>query len=461
VKDADGSVTGCHATKQAALKQLAALYASEEGGRGMAIAERAKYQVVEGAPGCPEGKPWGVVGEDGKRLEGCGCHATEEGAKGHMSAYFAGKASAPMLEVRRPEIRGHELATMRVTEFRQVGEDGKRQAEVVVCTYNVVDDYGTVWLPGCWTDGLRRKPPKVVWGHDWLDIIGRTLSFTDSDKELRLTLQFSDFEAVPRARQAWTQLRDGDVDEFSFSFDRERWENVDMENPPEGVPDGARELMSQAFMIEASPVLLGAVPMTRPLAVRAPGSTVVPIAVATDLALRVHAGSLDITDALIELRSAAVEDKPPPEPEPQEPPEDPREPEQPTQETDPAILAAIEAEADGALSRLTWRANRGQRGAIPSHDTPVRDDSWDGPATVAAMPNDEATLTYCHAWKDSAGDPEAKSSYKGPHHRTKGGPAIAAACRNGLARLSQMDIPAGDKASVERHFRSHLDKFNQ
>lgn len=458
VKNADDSVAGCHETKQEALDHMAALYASEEGGR--TVPERAKYQVVEKAPGCPESKPWGVVGEDGKRLEGCSCHETEEGAKGHMSAYFAGKASAPAVEVRRPEVRGHEVATMRVMEWRQVGDESKRQAEVVVCTYNSVDDYGTVWLPGVWTDGLKRKLPKVVWGHDWLDIIGRTVAFADGDKELRLTLQFSDFEAVPRALQAWTQLRDGDVDEFSFSFDRERWENVDMENPPEGVPAGARELMSQAYMIEASPVLMGAVPMTRPLAVRAARTGFVPVDFTRDLALRLHAGSLDITDALVELRAAATETPPSPRPsepeKPPEPPPDPREPNEPRQEADPAIMLA----ANTALAHLRHVAYRGKRGAIASHDTPVRDDTWDGPAAVAAMPNDEATLTYCHAWKDSAGDPEAKASYKLPHHRTKGGPAIGAALRNGLARLPQSNIPEVQKSGAERHLRAHLDKLN-
>jgi hypothetical protein len=98
ILDSDGSKVGCHETKAEADKQVAALYASE-GGRAMA-----KFKVVENAPGCPEGKTWGVVGEDGKRLSGCGCHDTEAQAKVHMAAYFAGQASAP----RTVEIRAAE-----------------------------------------------------------------------------------------------------------------------------------------------------------------------------------------------------------------------------------------------------------------------------------------------------------------------------------------------------------------
>jgi hypothetical protein len=98
ILDSDGSVAGCHETEADAKKQMAALYA-KEGGRAMP-----KFKVVEGAPGCPEGKRWGAVGEDGKRLSDCGCHGTEEQAKSHMATYFAGQASARRtVEVRAAE----------------------------------------------------------------------------------------------------------------------------------------------------------------------------------------------------------------------------------------------------------------------------------------------------------------------------------------------------------------------
>lgn len=91
------------------------------------------------------------------------------------------------------------------------------------------------------------------------------------------------------------------------------------------------------------------------------------------------------------------------------------------------------------------------------HHTATVDESWDGPATVAAMPNDEATLKYCHAWHDPDGDQSEKGSHKFPHHKTKGGPANLAACRNGLARLSSADIPDGERDGVRSHLQAHLD----
>ena len=105
--------------------------------------------------------------------------------------------------------------------------------------------------------------------------------------------------------------------------------------------------------------------------------------------------------------------------------------------------------------------------ALPVHHTAVTDVAWDGPAAVAAMPNDDTVLKYCHAWEsDEAasvphreGDDDAddqKGNYKFPHHTGKGAAANLAACRNGLARLSAADIPDGDRAGVEAHLRAHL-----
>ncbi|MDH6116901.1 ATP-dependent Clp endopeptidase proteolytic subunit ClpP [Kitasatospora sp. GAS204A] len=106
--------------------------------------------------------------------------------------------------------------------------------------------------------------------------------------------------------------------------------------------------------------------------------------------------------------------------------------------------------------------------AMPVHHTATVDEPWDGPAAVAAMPNDDQVLEYCHAWQSAeaaaaphkSSDDDAddqKANYKFPHHKTKGGPANLAACRNGLARLSNADIPDLDRDGVRAHLQAHLD----
>ncbi|WP_145877538.1 head maturation protease, ClpP-related [Streptomyces sp. BK340] len=110
--------------------------------------------------------------------------------------------------------------------------------------------------------------------------------------------------------------------------------------------------------------------------------------------------------------------------------------------------------------------------ALPVHHTATVDEPWDGPAAVAAMPNDDTVLRYCFAWQsdEAAGTPhkegdndadDKKGNYKFPHHKSKGGPANLAACRNGLARLEGSKIPEGDKAGVRAHLQAHLDDANK
>lgn len=136
--------------------------------------------------------------------------------------------------------------------------------------------------------------------------------------------------------------------------------------------------------------------------------------------------------------------------------------------TDELIRAAATTARHPGLARLGMESMPIQAKALPVHHTATVDEPWDGPAAVKAMPNDDAVLRYCHAWMtDEAaaetpkeGDDDAddqKSSYKFPHHKTKGGPANLAACRNGLARLSNADIPDGDRAGVRAHLQAHLD----
>lgn len=96
-------------------------------------------------------------------------------------------------------------------------------------------------------------------------------------------------------------------------------------------------------------------------------------------------------------------------------------------------------------------------GAIRPHTTDVDTKSdWDGPKAVADAPNDREVLRYMHAWVDDNGDPDAKQSYKFPHHQPQiGAPAVIAAVNNALARLPQADIPEEDRTEVERHLRKH------
>jgi len=101
--------------------------------------------------------------------------------------------------------------------------------------------------------------------------------------------------------------------------------------------------------------------------------------------------------------------------------------------------------------------------AIPVHHTPVDTESdWDGPGEVAKAENDETVLRYMHAWKDADGEPDAKGTYKFPHHEAGADtPANINGVNNALARLPQADIPESDRAGVERHLQAHKDDVEE
>jgi signal peptide peptidase SppA len=105
--------------------------------------------------------------------------------------------------------------------------------------------------------------------------------------------------------------------------------------------------------------------------------------------------------------------------------------------------------------------------AIPYTNTAVIDVPWDGPGTVARLSNDAGASTYrkVFAWVEAGADPDAKASYKFPHHQVSSsgvpGAAVVAGARNALSRLPQAKgIPSGDESGIKSHLQKHIDKFS-
>lgn len=224
-------------------------------------------------------------------------------------------------------------------EFRVVGDGDAREFIARVLTYNTVDDYGTVWLPGCFDASLAERMPVVAWAHQWTEPIGRYVEVVRNDDEvLELLGRLDDFDDVPRARQAYSQFKSGTLDQFSVGFTRQKWSIID---DPDSAPAGAREEMIQALLDEVSPVLVGAVQGTSLLAVRAAGK--VDIDQVVELARRVKAGELTHEEADEALTLLAGE---PPAGAVEPPPV-----EDVTPPADDAEVTALLEEADAVLAR--------------------------------------------------------------------------------------------------------------
>ncbi len=102
------------------------------------------------------------------------------------------------------------------------------------------------------------------------------------------------------------------------------------------------------------------------------------------------------------------------------------------------------------------------KGAIPPHTTPKADPgmAWDAGAVLRAAPNDRAVLRRIHAWVNSDSDPDAKGSYKLPHHLVDG-KVVLRGVNNAKARLPQSNIPQADRGGVEIHLNRHQAQFEK
>lgn len=142
----------------------------------------------------------------------------------------------------------------------EVRAAGPRKVEAKVVRYGILDDYATIFDAGCFAESLRARMPTMVWAHDWSEPIGRAVDYTDSTSDLRITFEFDDFDDVPRARQAHSQLMSGTLGEWSVGFARVDGGTYEDD---QGVTHFTR-----CTLDECSIVLRGAVPETQTLSVR-------------------------------------------------------------------------------------------------------------------------------------------------------------------------------------------------
>lgn len=197
--------------------------------------------------------------------------------------------------------KGHTVNSREVRAIRaeiRAPEDKPGLFEAVVMRYGTVDDYDTVFDPGVFAKSLETRLPRLTWGHNWAELIGRVVDYKDTDETLTVVGQLSDFDAVPRARQAYAQMLDGTIDNFSVGFRRNSTREVD-----------GRTHFTESTLDEVALVLAGAVPDTELVAVRSIGLPVsrrrVDETLVIDLGKQVAAGSLTHAEALAALDLAA------------------------------------------------------------------------------------------------------------------------------------------------------------
>ena len=100
-------------------------------------------------------------------------------------------------------------------------------------TYDRIPDaYGDIIAPGAFTDTIKAReesghPFPLCWNHDLNQIIGKVDTIEDTDKGPLMTASFFD---TPLAQEKRAIVQSGVVYQFSFAYDVEDWEEVELED---------------------------------------------------------------------------------------------------------------------------------------------------------------------------------------------------------------------------------------
>lgn len=148
----------------------------------------------------------------------------------------------------------------------EIKDEAQGYVEAVVGTINEVDHDGDVFLPGVVGKGAKVK--LSGYGHDM--VVGGAPPAgrgTITEENGRLILRGHFYMTTSRGREAFfTTKEEGEDGQWSVGFPRATAKTVKLSE--EWAKKGARRLISEATMIETSPVLRGAQHGTGTLAVK-------------------------------------------------------------------------------------------------------------------------------------------------------------------------------------------------
>ena len=149
---------------------------------------------------------------------------------------------------------------------------GEGIVEAYVSVFGVKDSYGDVMQFGCFAKSIAAKPPVGVWMHKWDTPIGRTLEIKEvpaGDPSLPADLRAYGALYVKaklslgteKGREAYELLKDEVIDEFSIGY-------FEVETNESTVGEERVTNVTEVRLIEWSPVLRGANPLTQPISVK-------------------------------------------------------------------------------------------------------------------------------------------------------------------------------------------------
>lgn len=145
-----------------------------------------------------------------------------------------------------------------VKEMSVVDAD-KHTIEIKFAAYGAPDSDRDVLIKGCFAKSISERGPEsqtnrkiaFLWQHEMHDPIGKIISIEEKEDGAYAVVRFSDFDAVLNAKRAYTQLRDGDINQFSFGFEYV-WDKMDYDEEQDVF------IVKEVKLYEISVVTLGA-----------------------------------------------------------------------------------------------------------------------------------------------------------------------------------------------------------
>lgn len=180
----------------------------------------------------------------------------------------------PTGELGGPVYNGLELRDAMNGVFTDIDE-GNRQVKVEF-PHETVDSYRTVFGKDAFRESFARRSPVMCWQHQLAEPIGHAIKAQVTPTHNEVVGQFSDFDAVPLARRAFTQISDGTLGDFSFGFKNAKYE------PAGELGKGVRRI-KEAHMAEFSPVTIGSIPGAKAVGLREDGDEVMELTTIMEL----------------------------------------------------------------------------------------------------------------------------------------------------------------------------------
>ncbi len=139
-----------------------------------------------------------------------------------------------------------------------ISDEEKHIVRVKFASFGNRDSAGDILVKGCFAKSINDRGPEsatnrkiaFLWQHNMADPIGKVLSIEELEDGAYADVQLSNFDAVPNAKRAWFQLKDGDINQFSFGYNYV-WDKVEYDDALDAF------IVKEVMLHEISVVTLG------------------------------------------------------------------------------------------------------------------------------------------------------------------------------------------------------------